>query len=394
MNRRLLQINTVATGTSTAAIMTAVDTEARKQGWSTAIAYGRGTIPPGQDTSYYRIGSGLSTALHGLKTRLTDGHGLGSRHATQRLLRFIRQFRPDVIYLHNIHGYYLHFPTLFDFLRRYNGKIIWHLHDCWSLTGHCAFYQSIGCDKWHTGGCDPCPNKHTYPSAWTSRSGQNFTLKQAAFAGLRNLTLVAVSDYLAGEIKKSFLRDYPIVTIRNGVDTGVFKPSAPKRPKTVLGVANIWTHEKGIDDFIRLRQLLPDDYEIILAGRTPNRWMSFRGGKSLIYNNIHLKGYISDSLELAELYSSASVYVSLSRQEGFQTSKIEALACGTAVIGYDICGEAEGFTPEVSTFVPAGDIDAIAKAILANNTSAYHCRRYATAHFDQQRSIDACIALL
>lgn len=279
MTKRLLQINTVATGTSTAAIMTAIDDEARRQGWHTAIAFGRGITPSGRRTLYHRIGNNLSIALHVLRTRIDDGHGLGSYCATGRLIDFIVEFRPDVIYLHNIHGYFLHYTRFFDFLRKYDCKVIWHIHDCWPFTGHCAFYQSTDCREWQSQNCRQCPNKQSYPKTYVSRSHNNFLRKQATFTGLTDLTLVAVSEYLTGEIRKSFLREYPTVTIRNGIDTDVFIPSAPKKPKTVLGVANFWTTEKGIDDFIRLRRLLPPDYKIGLVGRLCGKHKSNGGVK-------------------------------------------------------------------------------------------------------------------
>lgn len=393
-SRRLLQINTVASGASTATLMHFIDAEARRRGYLTAIAYGRGALPEAaaRATQYYRIGSAATIALHVAATRLADAHGLMSRHATRRLLAFIDSFDPDVVYLHNIHGYYLNYPILFEYLRRRGCKVVWHLHDCWPFTGHCAFYQAAGCSRCHTDECSRCGSRLSYPRSFFSRAHANYRRKKASFTGLPDIDIIAVSRYLAEEVRLSFLRGYRIHTVVNGVDTAVFAPPATdghSDRRCVLAVANVWTAEKGLLDLLALRRHLPEDYSIVVAGRMPR-------GFSLPEGISHT-GIIRDPDALARLYGRASVYVSLSRQEGCPLTTAEALACGTPVVAYDVCGVSAETPSGVAAFVAPGDIAAVAKAIALyaeGDSRSEACRAAALTYFDSRRVARMCLDIV
>ncbi|MGM9844632.1 MAG: glycosyltransferase [Muribaculaceae bacterium] len=392
--RRLLQINTVASGASTATLMHIIDAEARRRGYVTAIAYGRGSAPEAapEDTIYYRIGSAPSVALHVAATRIADAHGLMSSHSTRRLMAFIDRFDPDVVYLHNIHGYYLNYPILFDYLRRRGCKVVWHLHDCWPITGHCAFYQAAGCNRCHTAECRRCESRLSYPRSFFSRAHANYRRKKATFTGLSHLYIIAVSRYLADEVRHSFLGQYRIHTVVNGIDTAVFAPPTAETRRDrrcVLAVANVWTAEKGIFDLLELRRSLPADYDIVVAGRLPRGFALPEG--------ITHAGIIRDSAELARLYGRAAVFVSLSRQEGCPLTTAEALACGTPVVAYDVCGVSADIPGEAGTFVAPGDIAGIAKSIMQyaeGDSRRVACRAAALTLFDSRRVARMCLDIV
>ena len=389
-----MQINTVASGASTATLMHIIDAEARRRGYVTAIAYGRGSVPVAdpEATIYYRIGSAPSVALHVAATRIADAHGLMSRHATRRLIAFIDSFDPDVVYLHNIHGYYLNYPILFDYLRRRGCKVVWHLHDCWPITGHCAFYQAAGCNRCHTAECRQCCSRLSYPRSFFSRAHANYRRKKASFTGLPNIDIIAVSRYLANEVRHSFLGLYRIHTVVNGIDTTVFAPPTDETRRDrrcVLAVANVWTVEKGIYDLLELRRHLPEDYSIVVAGRLP-RGFSLPEG-------ITYAGIIRDSAELARLYGRAAVFVSLSRQEGCPLTTAEALACGTPVVAYDVCGVSADIPSDAGTFVAPGDIAGIAKSIMQyaeGDSRSEACRAAALTLFDSRRVARMCLDIV
>lgn len=333
---KLLSINTVAINTNAPAdIMYKISAAASVGGYKSMICYGRRGVSPfqishnQQDIRFYKFNTNIDVYAHALYSRLGDSEGLHSRRATIRLINHICEFNPQIIHLHNIHGHYLHYPLLFDFLKRCKIPIVWTLHDCWAYTGHCAYYSYSQCNAWKSD-CKKCGYKRDYPQSYfISNSKKNLKLKKEYFSGVPNMHIVAVSDWLKNEIEESFLSDYPIHRIYNGVDTDVFTrvPTYQidsREEKIILGVASQWDRRKGLDDFYALSSLLPNDYKIHIVGYVP---------KTLIRNtdNIIFLGKLSKN-ELVEQYSKASIYVNASKEETFGMTTIEALSCETPVI--------------------------------------------------------------
>lgn len=330
--KKLLQINVVANSGSTGRIAEDIGKLAIKKGWESWIAYGRGK--PQSESNLIRIGDDLDMYLHGLESRLFDNHGLASKTITRDFLKKIIEISPDVIHLHNIHGYYLNYPILFDFFKKYKGRIIWTLHDCWSYTGHCAYYSYAKCNKWKNG-CFNCPQHNQYPASWIiDNSKNNYLLKKKYFSNIPNLSIVTVSKWLESEVKQSFLKNYPIYTIYNGVDQEVFYPKQnnylnKKSPeKIILGVANVWDRRKGLDDLIKLHQLLPDNFKIILVGLSQKQISQLPQGMIGIRRTDNIE-------QLAHLYSIADIYINTSVEETLGMTTIEAMSCGTPCIVYN-----------------------------------------------------------
>jgi glycosyltransferase involved in cell wall biosynthesis len=213
---------------------------------------------------------------------------LGSKSATQELvekIEKIEKIKPDIIHLYNIHGYYINIEILFKYLQKTKIPVVWTFHDCWPITGHCSYFSFEGCEKWKTQ-CFSCPQKTDYPASWfIDRSEKNFNLKKKLFTSLPNITLVPVSKWLSGILEESFLQNYPLKVIHNGINTEVFRPSAGaafrlkyhfENKFILLGVASVWTVRKGLKDFIALSKLQNSDFQIVLVGLTPeNRWSNF-----------------------------------------------------------------------------------------------------------------------
>ena len=145
---KVLMINSVCGIRSTGRICTDIAEELEKQGHDVKIAYGRETVPEKYQKYAVRIGTDLDVKLHGIKTRLFDRHGFGSKRATKKFIKWVEEYDPDVIHLHNLHGYYINIKILFDYLKKANKKVVWTLHDCWAFTGHCTHFDFVGCNKW------------------------------------------------------------------------------------------------------------------------------------------------------------------------------------------------------------------------------------------------------
>lgn len=360
---KVLQINTVVNKGSVGRHTENVGKILMANEHESFIAYGRGNQKSSSIT--IKVGNKLDQARHLLSTRIFDKHGLASRKATKYLVKSIKSINPDLIQLRNIHGYYLNYEILFNYLIRYNIPVVWTFHDNWPFTGHCSFFDKVQCYRWQSA-CYSCPNKHGYPSSYLfDRSEKNFLLKKKLFSSLKNLTIITPSDWLTNHIKNSFLKGFPAKTIRNGIDISVFKPQNSNETlqkfdavnhKIILGIANVWDKRKGLDDFLALSDMAVEDCKFILIG------LSNKQSKNLPGNIIPVN-YTNSIEELATFYSAAHVFVNPTYVDNFPTTNIESLACGTPVITYDTGGSPEAIDEQTGVVVKKGDIKGLAEAI-------------------------------
>lgn len=331
---KYLFINSVAGFGSTGRLAAEKCRELMAQGHQCVLAYGREKSGC-EDVPTVRIGSAWDYRLHGLEARVLDNQGFGSRRATRRFLRWVEEYDPDVIWLHNLHGYYIHIGLLFSYLRTCGKRIYWTLHDCWAFTGHCAYFDFAGCQAWQTG-CHHCPQKGAYPaSLLCDRSRKNWLDKKRLFTGIPNLTLVVPSQWLADRVKAGFLKEYPVEVVYNTVDPTVFRPTPSdfrkeyglEGKKLLLGVASVWEERKGLKDFVALAGLLPEDYKIVLVGLTPEQAKQLPGSILALPRTNNIR-------QLVEIYSAADLYVNPSVEETFGMTVLEALSCGTQALVY------------------------------------------------------------
>ena len=366
---KVLQINSVCGYGSTGRIAYDLAKVLESNGHECFIAYGRGTAP--NDVKTIKIGSDFHVKTHGAVSRLTDKHGFYSKSETKKLIDEIKKYDPDIIHLHNIHGYYINIELLFNYLSESNKKVVWTLHDCWAFTGHCSHFDYVGCDKWKTG-CFHCPQKNRYPkSLLLDNSKWNYQKKKELFTSVKDMTIVTPSEWLAGLVRKSFLNQYPVKVINNGIDLDVFKPTQGDFRKKynledkfiILGVASVWEERKGLNDFIKLSKLLDDKYKIVLVGLSKNQI------KSLPKNILGIER-TSNATELAGIYTEADVFVNPTYEDNFPTTNLESIACGTPVITYNTGGSVESVSEGCGDVVDKGSVEALIKSI--NNVKDYY----------------------
>lgn len=358
---RILFINSVCNG-STGTICKNLYKAAQEAGHTCCIAYGRGDAPDGFNT--IKIGNQLDIYLHVLKARLFDASGFGSKKATKNLIKQIEEFKPDVIHLHNIHGYYINIEILFNYLKKHPEiKKIWTLHDCWTFTGHCSHYTYRKCNKWQTCCDGDCPNKKEYPKSWFSNIKSNFNKKKEIFCGVENMILITPSKWLKNEVEKSYLKDYPIEVINNGVDTNLFKPTPSnikqqygiEDKKVILGVSSVWNKMKGLDTFIELSKELDNQYQIVLIG------LNKKQIEQLPTNIIGISR-TENVQELVKWYSAAALFFNPTLEDTYPTTNLEAIACGTPVITFNTGGSPESAYADEDKIV-TNDMNSIIKAI-------------------------------
>lgn len=333
---RILFINHTCGIGSTGRICTDLAKKYMNEGNECVIAYGRGEVPEAYKKISKRIGSAFNAYAHAIYTRVTDRHGFGSRYATKKFLEWAQEYNPDILWLHNIHGYYINIELLFKWIKsRPQMQVKWTLHDCWSFTGHCSYFTMIKCDKWKEH-CSCCPQKHEYPESFVmDNSHRNYDRKKELFTGVKKMTLITPSQWLADLVKQSFMKEYPVEVVYNSINLDIFKPTDSdfrekyhlQDKKIVLGVANIWSDRKGLSDFIQLAEMLDDSYVIVLVGLTKKQVN--RLPKQI--KGIERTNNIS---ELVAVYSASDYFVNPSREETFGMTTVEASACGCKTIVY------------------------------------------------------------
>ena len=361
---KVCQINTVTYG-STGKIMLSISDVLNSNGYEskTFSMKWRKNCKPCDRHIYF--GSFFENYVSIKLATFTGLNGCFAIGSTLSLIKKLKEFAPDVIHLHNLHNSYVNLSMLFKYIKKNNIPVVWTLHDCWAFTGHCASFTIAGCDKWKTG-CHNCEQCREYPASMIDTSKKMYALKKKWFTGVRNMTIVTPSKWLAGLVKQSYLKDYDVMVINNGINQDIFKPrksdfrekySISNEQHLVLGVSMSWGYGKGLDVFSELYKQLPKDkYKIVLVGVGESVKNQIPEGIITIQNT-------KDQKELAQIYSSADVFVNPTRQDNFPTVNIEALACSTPVVAFDIDGSTEMIDENSGRAVKCNDVDGMLSQI-------------------------------
>jgi len=394
---RVLQIDSCCNVFSTGKIAEGIGKEIIKSGGESYIAYGR--YANESESKKIKIGNRFDQAFHLILTRLFDKHGFGSKRSTIKFIKKIEKIKPDIIHLHDIHGYYINIEILFEYLRTKNIPVVWTMHSCWAITGHCAHFDKVNCFRWKEK-CYKCPQKTSYPASYLfDRSYKNYYKKKSLFTSLNKVKIVAVSNWIKNYLIDSFLNKYEIRVIYNGIDTNLFKIKESmikekygiQNKFIILGVAAQWTERKGLKDFIYLSKYLDKKSIIVLIGL--KKYM-----KSKMPENILGIELIKNPEELADFYSAADVYFNPTWEDTFPTTNLEALSCGTPVITYNTGGSPESIDSETGFVVEKGNVkDALIFINIIKDKGKLSfrekCRDRALKYFDQTKNFKQYIEL-
>ncbi|MFQ6791974.1 MAG: glycosyltransferase [Thomasclavelia sp.] len=320
----------------------------------------------------------ISRKVNHFLEKVTGYQGCFSYFKTIHILKQIKKFDPDIIHLHNIHCININYNLLFRYIKKNKIKTIWTLHDCWSFTGQCPHFTLIDCQKWQSG-CHDCEQYREYPDAFVDRTKTMWKLKKKWFTSISDLTIVTPSIWLSNMVKKSYLQNYPIKVINNGIDLAIFKPRKNnfkeqyhiQNKHLILGVSFTWGIKKGLDVFNELAERLDDNYAIVLVG--------IDSSISYLSNRIIAIEKTPNQIELSKIYSAADVFVNPTREENYPTVNMEALACGTPVITFDTGGSPEIIDQNCGRVVPVNNIDCLINEIVII------CKQ------DQQQIMNSCL---
>lgn len=318
------------------------------------IVYGRKEVK--NNNNSYKISNSINTLYSMASIILFNDELLINKNNTKKLIKKIEEFNPDIIHLNNIHGYYLNYVELFNYLNSKNIKIIWTLHDCWALTGYCPHFDMIGCDKYKKE-CNNCPYGFLYPfSIFKQNITKHYYKKKELFSSNPNLTLVVPSDWSKNKVKESYLKDLRTEVIYNGISLNEFKQLGNKNKEfTILFVANYWTKAKGLDDLEKVISEIDKNIKVIIVGQI--KATSYLNKRCILINRTENKN------ELINLYSKSHLFINLSLEDVFGLVNVEALACGTPIIAYNTGGVVETFDKKTGVVIDKGDYKKMAETI-------------------------------
>lgn len=363
---KIVQINTCNFG-STGNIMINIAKSAELRGHTTWFVYPKFKLNllKKLDNSIV-FGNKFSHWFHTKLSLYTGFNGFGTFFPTLNLLRKINKISPDVIHFHNLHNNYINLPLLFTFVKSKSIPVVWTLHDCWAFTGQCVYFDMINCSKWKNG-CHNCEQIHLYPRSFVDRTKIMWKIKKRIFTGVPNLKIVTPSKWLSKCVSQSYLSEYKVETIYNGIDLEKFtckksdfrdKYNISEKHHILLGVAFGWGERKGLDVFIELAKRLDQDkYQIVLVGTDDVT-------DKLLPENIISIHKTNNQDELIEIYSASDVFVNPTREEVLGLVNIEANACGIPVVTFNSGGSPECISTKSGTVVAKNDIDSMEREII------------------------------
>lgn len=386
---RVLEINAVYKKGSTGVLMDQIGEVLQEAGME--VYYATPDAPVSRYT--YQIGNRLDHKGHAILCRLVGVQGYFSNVATAKLIHWIDSIKPDIIHLHNLHSNYINYTVLLSYIQKRRIKTIITLHDCWFFTGKCFHFLYDDCLKWQEN-CGRCPRKRKEQASLVfDFSKKVLADKKRLIGDNANVQIVAVSEWLAAEARKSILRNRPISVIRNGIDLGVFQPqeinraekNIPEDEFVLLVMANKWFAPENVNIVKELLDSLKTGMRVIVVG--------CNGNQASHDTRVTCLGRLN-AQQLAQYYSLADVFVNLTKVDSFPTVNMEAISCGTPVVTFDSGGSRESIVEGVTGYVvPYGNVKLLVEKIeLIKNVGkrAYsdRCRDMARKHFDKSICFD------
>lgn len=333
---KVLQINAVYGHGSTGTIVRDIECLCEQSGMECYVASPDAKVRGAKRG--YVIGNIFDHKLHALLSRIHGKQAYFSHIPTRNFIRWMDEIKPDIVHLHNLHSNYIHLNMLLKYLAKKDIKTVVTLHDCWFYTGGCFHYTADGCNGW-LDKCVACPKGKEDPIAkLTKKTAEILADRKKYLLAIPHLVVTGVSNWIANEARKTFFSNINVVTIHNGVDINLFKPTPSDLRKrlgfddkyVILGPASKWlatVNRKVLREFSQKMQ--PDEI-LLLFG-------AIQEGIKLP-ENVYIYGYTKDRKELAALYTMADVFVNTTREDSLSLINIEAQACGTPVVTFSNTG--------------------------------------------------------
>ena len=323
---KLLQVNVNYGQSSTGKIVEDIHSYALENGHESFVSFGRGL----SNDSHYVLKHGydIETYFHALMARLTGLNGLFSLFSTLKLIRFINSIQPDIVHLHEIHGYHLSIGMLIKFLKNNKIKTFMTLHSEYMYTGKCGHAKT--CDKFMTV-CGNCPQLREYPKSWfldfTKQMHKN---KKRLFKDW-DVTIITPSQWLYNRVNLSFLNNKKRQVVLNGIDTSIFNSNAKRTSDDNLYIFSVIGNLKDpIKNFAKVVEIANDlidlSITIIVVGHSKHDLE--------IPSNLKIIPRITNKENLKNYYANAICTLMVSEYETFSMVTAESISTGTPVVGF------------------------------------------------------------
>ena len=365
---KILQINCVYNTGSTGKLVNEIRNYLISKQIPNAIFYGNGE--KSQEKGVIKFGYKWGVRIHVRQARYFGMQYNHSNFATNKLLRKVKSYNPDVVHLHCLNGYWINIYRLLNYLKKKKIKTVLTLHAEFMHTGNCAHAEE--CEKWKTG-CGQCPRLREATGSYLfDRTHLAWKKMNEAFKGFgENIILVSVSDWLKERARLSPIMDgLKHITIQNGVDTKIFsyKENAKEKykkyldKKLIIHVTPDFNNKiKGGKYVLELAKHMPE-FNFLIVG--------YRGDYDLP-KNVYTISHTNNQQELAELYSIACCTLLTSKRETFSMVVAESLCCGTPVCAFEAGGPETIAIKEYCDFAPYGNIDILKEKIEKTTEKVY-----------------------
>jgi len=311
----------------------------------------------------------------------------------KQLRRIVQRVQPDVISVHNIHAVGLPSHVLAQLSQL--KPVVWTLHDMWAFTGGCVY--SLGCDQFVTGCTRSCPQCGQSMSVLPDQVPKAYASRQGALQHAGRLAFVTPSQWLGKQAKRGLLRANSVQAIPNSIDLNTFAPIPQASARTALGVPNdrpvVLSASLSHTDPRKGTGLLLEAMQHIPANR-PITWLTLGQTDSIkVPQHIrhHPLGAVMDQRLLRLVYNAAAdVHVLPTLADNLPNVLLEAAACGTPSVAFDVGGVGEAVVNNVTGWtVPLGEINSLANAMqsalqMGASSAAKlraRCRAFAVEHF-------------
>lgn len=387
---RILIINTFIEGTSTAKIATGLYTKLKQRGHDCLVIYGAGNESDNPD--YIKVATNFDIRSSWLHNQITGVHGAFAPLALRRVKHIIDEFRPDVVQLFNLHYYYMDIYGLFDFLKGRNIPTVYSMLDEYPYLGYCCY--AFDCEQFKSG-CNKCEYKRfrsEYPrNLLFNGARKTIQLKERAYESFSNLVFTGPKWVLERARSSYLLQNKTLIEIDEFIDT-----ESTFTPKDVLALKK----EMGLEEKVIILNVAPSKdkrkgvkYYVEMAKRTNNDnfvfiHVGYQDDVSNLPSNFIPIPFVKDQTLLAQYYSMADAFVCTSLADTMPNVCLDALACGTPIIGFNITGVPYVAESPLGIYVEPGNVDALQTEVLKvkskDSEIVKRCREYALLRYSPE----------
>lgn len=372
--------------------------ELKRRGHKCLVAVGKNIY---NDKECIELEDKLGRGFHYIASLITGYEGRFSYRATNKLIHIIEEYKPDIIQLLNLHGYYLNIYKLLDFVGSKGIRTVYSMLDEYPYLGHCCY--AYECNHFMDE-CRHCKlDKKQYIKTFFFRRGHaTYKLKKQAYDKVRDLTFTGPKWVIERALMSSLLKDKKLVEVDEFIDTeNTFYPRKNysvdvkeinrKNKILILNVSPFSDERKGGKYFLKLARQMENDSRYLFVH------VGYDGERNNLPINFLPIGYITDQNILAQYFSIADLFICTSLADTMPNTCLEALACGTPICGFKITGVPYVADNICGKFVDPGDVAELKRVVAGSAKKSDkmidYCREYAVSRYSVKKFADCLLSI-